>query len=86
MLEHPDIEDCAVVGIKDEKWGEKVAAILVLKPEKQLELEALRTWAKTKMPEYAAPTVLKIVTNIPKNAMGKVNKKELVKNIFSVTQ
>lgn len=86
LLAHQDIKECAVLGLKDEKWGEKVAVLAVTKPGKQIDLEALRTWAKSKLPEYAAPTVLKLVDELPKNAMGKVNKKELQKNYFSEGQ
>lgn len=86
LLAHQDIKECAVLGLKDDKWGEKVAVLAVLKPGKKIDLEAIRTWAKTKLPEYAAPTVLKLVDELPKNAMGKVNKKELKKNYFSENQ
>lgn len=83
LLAHPDIADCAVVGLKDEKWGEKVAALVVLKPGKEMDLEGLRAFAKEKMAHYAAPTVLKLVDSLPKNTMGKLNKRELVKNFFA---
>lgn len=86
LLAHQDIKECAVLGLKDDKWGEKVAVLAVTKPGKQIDLDALRTWAKRKLPEYAAPTVLKLVDDLPKNAMGKVNKKELQKNYFSEDQ
>lgn len=83
LLAHPDIKECVIIGLKDEKWGEKVAALIVLKPGKQLDLEVLRTFAKTLLPEYAAPSVLKLVNEIPKNTMGKVNKKDIIKTYFA---
>lgn len=82
LLAHPDILDCAVLGVKDEKWGEKVAAVVVLKEGKSLDLDALREFAKQKVAPYAAPTVMKLVKELPKNSMGKINKKELVKKAF----
>lgn len=45
----------------------------------KMELDDLRNWAKSELPNYKLPTRLKIVPSIPKNAMGKVNKKDLVK-------
>ena len=42
----------------------------------------LREFGKKRMAPYAIPTIVKIVEDIPKNAMGKVNKKELIKTIF----
>jgi len=43
---HPDIQECAVVGVADPEWGERVCAALVLKPQCQLTLESVRNWAK----------------------------------------
>lgn len=83
LLAHQDIKECVVLGLKDETWGEKIAAVVVVKKDKNIDLETLRTWAKNKLPEYATPTVLKIVDELPKNAMGKVNKKDLMKSHFS---
>lgn len=82
LLEHPDINECAVVGIEDEKWGQKVAAIVLLKENKTMSLDNLREWARDRIPRYSIPSVLKIVDTIPRNAMGKVNKKELVAALF----
>lgn len=79
LLLHPDIKECAVLGVNDEKWGQRVAVIMVTQSEKELTVDEIREWAKDKMPNYWVPSVLKIVKEIPKNAMGKVNKKELVK-------
>ncbi|KAJ8940173.1 hypothetical protein NQ318_019382 [Aromia moschata] len=82
LLAHPDIKECAVVGVSDDVWGEKVAAVIVLKEGSNLSLNDLRKWAKDVMPKYSIPSVAKFVGDIPKNAMGKVNKKELVKSVF----
>lgn len=79
LLLHPDISECVVVGIDDEKWGQRTAAVVVLKEEKEFTLEELRDWAQDKMPPYWIPSIIKIVPKIPKNAMGKVNKKEIIK-------
>jgi len=61
-----------------------VAAVIALKPEHQLDLPTLREWSKQKLAPYAIPTELKIVEAIPRNQMGKVNKKELLKTLFVV--
>ncbi|KAG8231509.1 hypothetical protein J437_LFUL011547 [Ladona fulva] len=82
LLGHPDIADCAVVALPDMVWGQKVAAIIVPKLGKEVLLSKLREWAKTTMPPYAIPTVLKCVERLPRNHMGKVNKRELVKQFF----
>lgn len=82
LLAHPDIEECAVLGVSDEVWGEKIAAVVVVKGGTDLPLDKLREWASDKIPKYALPSELKVVEHIPKNAMGKVNKKELKEKVF----
>ncbi|GFS24199.1 acyl-CoA synthetase family member 3 [Elysia marginata] len=85
LLEHPDIVECAVVGLPDITWGQRVAVIVVLKAGTSMELSDLRSWAAKKMPPYQIPTVLKVIQLIPRNAMGKVNKKEIVRDFFPET-
>lgn len=82
LLEHPSIQDIAIVALPDETWGSKVAALVVLRENTTLEVADLKDWASQKLAAYAIPTVIKFVEFIPKNAMGKVNKKDLVKNAF----
>lgn len=59
-----------------------MAAIVVPKDGKEVILSELREWAKEHMASYAIPTMLRCVDRLPKNAMGKVNKKELVATMF----
>ncbi|XP_043286482.1 malonate--CoA ligase ACSF3, mitochondrial isoform X2 [Venturia canescens] len=86
ILGHPEIVDCAVVGIADETWGQKVAAIVVVREGSEIILSQLREFGKKTLPEHAVPTVLRVVDKIPKNSMGKVNKPELLNSIFSNDQ
>ncbi|KAL5729164.1 putative CoA ligase ccl8 [Ranunculus cassubicifolius] len=89
LLEHPVVSECCVLGIPDKAYGESVCAIIV--PEENakksgqdeckpaLTLEQLQTWAKEKLAPYKIPTSLYLWESLPRNAMGKVNKKELKK-------
>lgn len=80
LLEHENILEVAVLGVHDEIWGQRVAAVIALKNnELNLTVEDLKQWAKELMPLYHIPTLVKLVSEIPKNAMGKVNKKSLLK-------
>lgn len=76
---HPHIQDCAVVGVTDPEWGEKVCAALILKPECDLSLDSLRRWAKEQLAVYKVPTRILSLEALPRNAMGKVTKSAVVK-------
>jgi malonyl-CoA/methylmalonyl-CoA synthetase len=80
LLEHPDIAEVAVLGVSDDVWGERVALVCRMKAGNgPLSLEELRVWCAQRMSNYKVPSLLKVVSDIPKNAMGKVNKKGLAK-------
>lgn len=80
LLEHPQIRECAVVGIADATWGEVVAAALVsgFTEDKIADLEE---WCRSRMSRYKIPRRWALVRDLPRNAMGKVVKPE-VKNLF----
>ncbi|XP_068689401.1 malonate--CoA ligase ACSF3, mitochondrial-like [Montipora foliosa] len=82
LLSHDDITDCAVVGKPDPVWGEVVAAIVTVPPGKKITLSDLRHWASGRMIPYEIPTELLVVEELSRNAMGKVNKKELLSMYF----
>jgi malonyl-CoA/methylmalonyl-CoA synthetase len=78
---HGAILDCAVVGIADDEWGERVAACVVCRDNAAIELIELRAWAKDLLASYKVPTLLHVADELPRNAMGKVQK-PLVRDVF----
>jgi malonyl-CoA/methylmalonyl-CoA synthetase len=74
---YPLISDCGVVGIPSEEWGEIVVAALVCDPA--LDSNQLTSWLKERMPGYKIPRKIITITDLPRNAMGKVTKNELKK-------
>lgn len=74
LLDHPAIRECAVVGLPEETWGEIVAAALVLEDGEALELDGLQIWCRDRLSSYKIPRRVEIVTELPRNAMGKVTK------------
>jgi malonyl-CoA/methylmalonyl-CoA synthetase len=74
---HPAIAECAVVGIADPEWGERVALAVELKPGASVSLEDLQTWAKPQLAPYKVPRALRSVDTLPRNAMGKVLKPDV---------
>lgn len=77
--EHPAVQECAVVGLPDPEWGERVALAVVAAGGTEPTLEELRRWAGDRLAPYKLPTRLLTVAELPRNAMGKVTKPELVK-------
>jgi malonyl-CoA/methylmalonyl-CoA synthetase len=76
---HPKIADCAVVGIEDEEWGALVAAALVTKSN--TDTQEINTWIRDRMASYKTPKRYIIVSDLPRNTMGKVTKND-VKILF----
>jgi fatty-acyl-CoA synthase len=74
---HPAVADVAVVGVPDERWGEAVVAVAVLKEDASLTLEDLRDVAGRSLARYKLPTRLEVVDALPRNPAGKVLKFEL---------
>ncbi|KAJ2782370.1 hypothetical protein H4R18_002303 [Coemansia javaensis] len=82
LLEHPDIADVAVVGLPSDEWGEAVAAAVVLRPgAAPLPLADLKPWCRERMAHYKIPKALVAVDALPRNLMGKLDKKA-VKCLF----
>ena len=74
---HPCIAECAVVGVEDDEWGERVSAAVELRDGATLSLSDLQTWAKPRLAPYKIPRDLRPLTALPRNAMGKVTKPEV---------
>ncbi|MBG1267485.1 acyl-CoA synthetase [Nostoc sp. WHI] len=78
LRSHPDIQECAVVGVADIEWGERVCAALVLQSSQTLTLESFRSWVKERLAVYKVPTQILTLEELPRNAMGKVIKPTVV--------
>lgn len=77
LLEHPQIAECAVLGLPDATWGEVVAAVVVPRDDAPLDESALRTWCEKQMSTYKQPRRFLFVPALPRNAMGKVVKPDV---------
>ncbi|KAJ5109630.1 hypothetical protein N7532_002275 [Penicillium argentinense] len=92
LLSLPQITEAAVLALPSEKWGHKVAAVVVLHPDAASSGRNGKTWGvmdmrralKDRLAGYKIPSEMRVLETIPRNAMGKVNKKALVKEVFGV--
>jgi malonyl-CoA/methylmalonyl-CoA synthetase len=74
---HPAVAECAVVGVADEEWGERVAVAVELRPSTELSLPELQRWAHGRLAPYKVPRALRTVDALPRNAVGKVVKPDV---------
>jgi acyl-CoA synthetase (AMP-forming)/AMP-acid ligase II len=75
LSDHPSVAEIAVVGEPDETWGERITACVVARAP--LTLEDLQAFARERLAVYKVPRRLRLLAELPRNAMGKVQKKQL---------
>jgi acyl-CoA synthetase (AMP-forming)/AMP-acid ligase II len=76
---HPRVQECAVIGVPDEKWGEAVKAVVLLKPGAPVDAEELIHLVKGQLGGVKAPKSIDFVADLPRSPAGKVMKKEIRK-------
>ena len=77
LYQHPAILEATVIGIPDPYWVEKVHAIIVLRKDEAITAEEVIEFCKKRIAGYKTPKSIEFVADLPKNASGKIVKKEL---------
>jgi long-chain acyl-CoA synthetase len=77
-----EVQECAVIGLADKQWGERVAAFIVPKPGKTIVSEELKTYLKSRLSAFKVPKQYIVVDEMPKNPAGKILKRELKKAFY----
>lgn len=85
LYEHPSVLECAVIGIPEEVVGETIKAFIKLKPEYtgKITEQELIDWAKENMAAYKYPRIIEFVSFIPKTAVGKIMRRQLLEKELS---
>lgn len=74
---HPAVDQVAVIGLPDPKWGETVTAVIIAKPGAERSADDIIAWARARIAAFKAPKRVIFVDDLPRNASGKVLKHEL---------
>jgi fatty-acyl-CoA synthase len=80
LREYPEIEDIAVVGVPDERWGEVGQAYVIPKKDSNFNTDGLMQYCKQRMANFKCPKQVILCEDFPRTSLGKVRKGELVKN------
>ena len=82
VMAHDAIADCAVIGLPDEKWGERVTAVVILRPGQTLDPDDLMAFVKDKIGSVKAPKQVEVWDDLPRSKVGKVLKTEIRKELL----
>jgi fatty-acyl-CoA synthase len=77
LLAHPGVQDCAVIGLPDPKWGEQVTAVVQLHAGHEAGAAELRAFARDRLGSVKAPKQVEVWADLPRSPVGKVLKKEV---------
>jgi acyl-CoA synthetase (AMP-forming)/AMP-acid ligase II len=85
LRRHPDVADVAVVGMSDERWGQRIVAVVVRRDDRRgdAEAEALREWARLHLRGSRTPDQIRWVAQLPYSATGKLLRREVVADLAS---
>lgn len=77
LYEHQAVLECAVIGTPDEKWGEIVKAVIVLKEGNTTSEDELKAFTRKKLADFKVPKIIEFTNELPKSGAGKILKRHL---------
>jgi long-chain acyl-CoA synthetase len=77
LLKHPDVLEVGAVGITDEDRGQAIKAVVVLKPEKQLDKKTLIAFCREHLANFKVPKIVESRDSLPKTSTGKISRRDL---------
>lgn len=81
VMQHRAVADCAVVGLPDEKWGERVVVVLQLRPGQTLDPDELRAFVKARIGSVKTPKQVEVWEDLPRSKVGKVLKTDIKRTL-----
>jgi len=84
LLAHPAVLDCGVIGLPDDKWGERVTAVLQLRPGHEVTPDEIRAFVKDRIGSVKTPKQVEIWQDLPRSRVGKVLKTELKSRLLNL--
>jgi acyl-CoA synthetase (AMP-forming)/AMP-acid ligase II len=82
LLQHPDVQDSAVVGLPDDKWGERVTAVIQLHRDRSVTPDEIARFVKERLGSVKSPKQVEIWGDLPRSKVGKVLKKEIKEKLL----
>ena len=82
ILQHPAVQDCAVVGLPDEKWGERLTAVVQLRPGLTAGADEVKSFVKDRLGSVKTPKQVEIWPDLPRSKVGKVLKQEIKQSLL----
>jgi acyl-CoA synthetase (AMP-forming)/AMP-acid ligase II len=77
IMQHPAVQDCAVVGLPDDKWGERVTAVLQLRTDATVEPSEIESFVKQRIGSVKTPKQIEIWPDLPRSKVGKILKNDI---------
>jgi long-chain acyl-CoA synthetase len=77
IYKKPEIQECAVIGVPDREWGEKVAAFMILKPGKNVTADDMKAFLKKSLAPFKVPKIYEFVKDFPRTGKGSILKREI---------
>jgi acyl-CoA synthetase (AMP-forming)/AMP-acid ligase II len=77
LMSHPAVDEAAIIGIPSDEWGQTVKAFVVVKPNQKVSATDLQEFCRTRLASFKRPEQIEFIDGLPKNALGKILRKEL---------
>src|SRR5207302_8317 len=83
LIRHPDVDDAVVVGLPDEEWGQRLAAVVVPRPGAEPDPDELRTWVRDRLRGSRTPDRVEVWPDLPRTDNGKVIRRQVTEQLLS---